>query len=75
VRRRSELFAAIALAAIGLLTLVWPDWIEGIFGVDPDAGSGAVEAAIVVVCALAAGALWLHRRVALRRAETSPEAQ
>ncbi len=31
------------------LTLVWRDWIEGIFGADPDAGSGLVEWLVVLV--------------------------
>ena len=26
-----------------VLTLVWPDWIEGIFGADPDGGNGSAE--------------------------------
>ena len=38
---------AIASAALLVITLVWKDWIEIVFRVDPDAGSGAVEWAIV----------------------------
>jgi hypothetical protein len=42
----------LALASTGLLvlTIVWKDWIENIFGVDPDAHSGAAEWSIVLVC-------------------------
>lgn len=37
-----------ALVALGLsvLTLLWHDWIEAIFGVDPDRHSGTVEWAV-----------------------------
>jgi len=68
---RVEAAAAVVLAVVAVLTVVWPDWIEGLFGVDPDGGSGAVEAAIVVVCALAAGGLWAHERARARRVSRS----
>jgi hypothetical protein len=73
-RLRVELIAAVVLAAVSLLTIVWPDWLEGTIGIDPDAGSGAVEAGIVVVLALAALGLALHRRARLRqlRARVTP---
>jgi hypothetical protein len=43
------------------LTLVWPDWIEEVFGVDPDRHSGALEwglvfALLVTTLAFAAAA-------------------
>jgi hypothetical protein len=46
--------AALALVSgfLFLLTSVTPDWIERVFGVEPDAGSGAVEWGIVTVLAL-----------------------
>ena len=68
LRARVELIVAIALTALAVLTIVWPDWIEGVFGYDPDHGSGAVEAAIIVVLALAAGAAWLYRHFDRKRA-------
>jgi hypothetical protein len=43
---------------LAVLTAVVPDWIEVVFGVEPDAGSGALEWAIVgmfgVLAAIAA---------------------
>jgi len=33
-----------------VLTLVWKDWIEIVFGIDPDNHSGSFELLVVVVC-------------------------
>lgn len=54
-----EAATAIAGTALLLLTLVEPQWIERIFGVDPDAGSGALELAISVGLLLVAVISWL----------------
>jgi hypothetical protein len=42
---------AVAAAALAVATLIEPDWIEDVFGVDPDASSGAVEWAVTFVAA------------------------
>ena len=41
---------ALFAAALAAATVIAPQWIEGLFGVDPDQGSGAIEVALVVVC-------------------------
>lgn len=52
-RARIEIVLAVVLGAATILTAVWPDWIEGVFGVDPDGGNGTVEWLIVAVLAVA----------------------
>jgi hypothetical protein len=37
---------------LAILTLVWRDWIEGVFGYDPDHHNGSFEWELVIVCAL-----------------------
>ena len=54
--RRSRLRVDAVLASLNafilVLTLVVPDWIEAVFHVDPDAGSGELEWLIAGACAL-----------------------
>jgi hypothetical protein len=44
-----ELFAAVACGLLAIVTLVVGEWIEVVFGVDPDAGSGTAEWLVVVL--------------------------
>lgn len=45
----AEMAASIASALLFFLTLARPDWIEAIFEVEPDGGSGALECVLVAV--------------------------
>jgi hypothetical protein len=57
-----------------VVTLFWHDWIEVIFGVDPDKGSGSAEWLAVVLLLLVTGTLAVVTRIEWRRtqvAETS----
>ncbi len=53
--------AAIA-AGLAILTLITREWIELLFGVDPDQGSGALEWALVIALFVASIALALIAR-------------
>jgi hypothetical protein len=44
-----RLVLAASSAALLVITVAWPDWIELVFRVDPDHGSGWLEWAIVMV--------------------------
>lgn len=72
VRARIEVVLSVILGAATILTAVWPDWIEGLLGFDPDGGNGSVEwlivaglaAATFIVAALARRDLRVVRRSA-----------
>ena len=69
VRRRFAIECALALVSIVLLlaTLVSREWIEIVFGVDPDRGSGALEW-LLVACFVATTTVFaLLARVDRRR--------
>ena len=71
-RHRLEVVLAVICAALSVLTLVFPDWIERVTGLEPDAGSGALEWAIAGVFLVAAVVSTLlarrdHRRLAADR--------
>ncbi len=67
-----ELALALGSLALFLLTIAWPEWIEGLFGVEPDAGSGAAEWVVAAALAISAGIWGLrarsHWRIAFDRA-------
>jgi hypothetical protein len=49
-RFRVEVGMLAATVALLIVTLIWQDWIEIVFGVDPDARSGSLEQFIVAAC-------------------------
>lgn len=57
-----EAMLGAAAAVLLAVTLVWNEWIELVFKVDPDAGDGSLEKVIVVLLfAIAAASMWLAR--------------
>jgi hypothetical protein len=63
LRMRVEAGLAITTGLLALLTLVWRDWIEAVFRVDPDKGNGNVEwLAVAVLAAVALTLSLLARR-------------
>ena len=47
-----QVVAAAANAALSAVTLVWPDWLELVFHLDPDHGDGSFEWLVVGVTAV-----------------------
>ena len=70
VRIRFWIEAALALLAAGLfvLTLISREWIELLFGADPDRGDGSLEWTIVAVLLVATAVFAWLARVEWRRA-------
>jgi hypothetical protein len=59
---------AVLTALLFVLTLISREWIEEIFGVEPDAGSGALEWGIVVALGVVCVSSTLLARGEWRRA-------
>jgi len=52
LRARTEIVLSALLGTATIVTAVWPTWIEGLFGFDPDGGNGTTEWWIVAVLAV-----------------------
>ena len=57
-KARKRLLLEVGLAILSVLlfvaTLLWPEWIEIVFGVDPDYGNGSIEWLIMELAAICA---------------------
>ena len=54
---------------VAVVTLFWHDWIEAVFGVDPDKGSGSAEWLVVSILLFLAVALAVGARLEWHRAQ------
>jgi hypothetical protein len=76
---RARFYVELVLGAGALIlvavTLVWNDWIELVFKVDPDAGDGSLEKTICLVLLLAAIASAGLARTEWRRARAAVAAR
>ena len=63
-----ELVAAGLSSILFVVTLFWTDWIEIIFGVNPDEGNGSAEWLVVVILLAVTSVLVLGARLEWRRA-------
>ncbi len=72
LRRRFWLETVIAIVAsiLFVITLVWHDWIEIIFKVDPDHGNGLLEWSIVGALLVVTIVLFILARYEWRKART-----
>ena len=70
LRRRFWLESVLGLitGAVAIITLFWHDWIEIIFGVNPDEGNGSAEWLVVVILLAVTSVLVLGARLEWRRA-------
>ena len=68
-----ETILACLSGGLTVLTLVRHDWIELLFGAEPDGGDGSLEWGIVVVFLILTVAFSALARTEWRRARTQPE--
>jgi undecaprenyl pyrophosphate phosphatase UppP len=66
-----ESILASITGAIAVVTLFWRQWIEVVFGVDPDRGNGSAEWLVVIILMIVTIGLALSARIEWRRARLS----
>lgn len=73
LRRRfyPESMMGVVTAVLAIVTFAQPDWLEQVFGIDPDGGNGAVEWLIVGGLAAVTVALFISAVYEWRRASTA----
>jgi hypothetical protein len=59
----------VVTAGLAVITLISHEWVEVVFRVDPDRGSGLLEWAVVVALAVATVACGILARAEWRRAD------
>jgi hypothetical protein len=68
VRFWIESILATVTGVLAVVTIFWHDWIEAVFGVDPDRGNGSAEWLVVLVLAVVTVVLAVGARREWRRA-------
>jgi len=70
VRSRFWITAGLGVSSLSLMvvTLLWRDWIEIVFEVDPDSGNGSFEWLIVIALFVVTTTSFLFARTEWRRA-------
>lgn len=64
-----EAVLASASGVLAVVTLLWHDWIEAVFGVNPDKGNGSAEWLVVVILAIVFVIMVVGARLEWRRAQ------
>lgn len=67
----AEVTVAACTSGLFLVSLVWRDWIEALFGVDPDHHNGSIEWLIVAATLVTAAFFFTAARRDWRRAVVS----
>ena len=63
-----EVALAILTAAAAITTIMWPEWIELVFGIEPDKGNGTLELGVTLTIAIVFAILAMAAQTEWRRA-------